>query len=177
MTTDAPTPTPSDGSSSSAGPTSPVESAPSGGASVPSGGASASGREERSTSVRPGALTPYLTVDDARRALDWYVEVFAATRRGEPVTMPDGRIGHAELTVAGAVLMLADESPDLGLLGPRARGGPSQSLVLEVADVDATVRRAVAAGALLSRPAADNPHGRNAVVVDPFGHRWLVSSP
>ncbi|MDQ6874746.1 MAG: VOC family protein [Actinomycetota bacterium] len=121
-------------------------------------------------------LTPYLAVDDARRALDWYADVFDGRPEGQPTVMPDGRIGHAELIIGNAPLMLADEHPELGLLGPKARGGTSQSIVMEVPDVEATVRRAVAAGAELTRPVADQPYGRNAVITDPFGHRWLVTT-
>ncbi|MGH3980800.1 MAG: VOC family protein [Pseudonocardiaceae bacterium] len=118
----------------------------------------------------------YIAVDSARRALDFYVEAFDARRRGEPYIMDDGRVGHAELAIGDSVLMLADEFPEIGMLSPRTRGGPSQSLYLRVADVDATVRRAVEAGATLERAVADYDYGRNGVVADPFGHRWIVSS-
>jgi predicted enzyme related to lactoylglutathione lyase len=73
--------------------------------------------------------------------------------------------------------MLADEWPELELLGPKTRGGPSQSVYLTVPDVDAVVARAVEEGAELARPVADYPYGRNGVIVDPFGHRWMVTSP
>ncbi|HEU5156738.1 MAG TPA: VOC family protein [Streptosporangiaceae bacterium] len=122
------------------------------------------------------SLTPYLTVDDGRRALEWYVRALGARSRGEPIVMDDDRIGHAELAFGDSVLMLADEFAELGLLAPKARGGVSQSLRLEVADVDGTVRRAVELGARLERPVADQGYGRNGVIVDPFGHRWLVSA-
>jgi uncharacterized glyoxalase superfamily protein PhnB len=132
---------------------------------------------EPTAAAPPRALTPYLAVADARQALDWYVRAFGARRRGEPTVMEDGRVGHAELAVGDSVLMLADEYPELGLLGPRARGGVSVSLVLEVANVDATVARAVELGAELTRPVADYDYGRNGVVSDPFGHRWMISGP
>jgi uncharacterized glyoxalase superfamily protein PhnB len=121
----------------------------------------------------------YLAVNDARRALDFYELAFGARRRGDPIVMEDGRIGHAELAIGDSVLMLADESPEIDLLSPRTRGGPSQSLYLRVFEpdaVDATVRDAVEAGARLERAAADYDYGRNAVVVDPSGHRWMISS-
>ncbi|HEX2301252.1 MAG TPA: VOC family protein [Pseudonocardiaceae bacterium] len=121
-------------------------------------------------------LTPYLAVGDARRALDFYADAFGARRRGDPVVMDDGRIGHAELAVGDSVLMLADEFGEIGMLAPSSRGGPSQTLLLQVTDVDAAVARAVQAGAELTRPVADSPHGRNGVVVDPFGHRWMISA-
>jgi uncharacterized glyoxalase superfamily protein PhnB len=127
--------------------------------------------------VQPHSLTPYLAVSDARRAIDWYVEVFAGRRRGEPIVMPDGRIGHVEIAIGDSVLMLADEHPELGLLGPAARGGVTQSIVVEVPDVDETVHRAVQRGGVLTRAVADYDYGRNGVVNDPFGHRWMISSP
>ena len=80
----------------------------------------------------------------------------------------------AEVELDGDVLMLADEFPELGLVGPHTRGGVSQSLHLTVRDVDAVVARAVAAGGRLDREPADTPHGRTGVVVDPAGHRWMV---
>ncbi|MGH3788563.1 MAG: VOC family protein [Pseudonocardiaceae bacterium] len=121
----------------------------------------------------------YIAVNDARNALDFYELAFGARRRGEPIVMEDGRIGHAELAMGDSVLMLADEFPEIDLLSPRTRGGASQSLYLRVSEpgaVDATVRRAVDAGARLERVAADYDYGRNAVVVDPSGHRWMISS-
>ena len=121
-------------------------------------------------------LVSYIGVGDARRALDWYSEVLGARRRGDPVLMADGRIGHAELAVGDSVLMLTEHNPDGGLVSPEPERGHSHSLMLHVADVDETVRRAVGRGAELTRPPADYPYGRNAVIVDPFGHRWMISS-
>ncbi len=120
------------------------------------------------------SVSAYLAVDDARRALDFYTEVFAARRVGEPIVMPDGRVGHAELDLGDSRLMLSDAHPELGLLSPRTRGGVSTTLVVLVDDVDATINRAVAAGAELERPARDEPYGRTGVVRDVFGHRWMV---
>lgn len=121
-------------------------------------------------------LTPYLAVVDARAAVDFYVAAFGAARRGEPIVMPDGRTGHAEVALGDSVLMLADEFPEMGLAAPATRGGVSQSLLLEVADPDGVVDRALAAGGVLERPVADSPHGRGGVVLDPSGHRWMVSA-
>jgi uncharacterized glyoxalase superfamily protein PhnB len=121
----------------------------------------------------------YLAVNDARTALDFYESAFGAQRRGEPIVLDDGRIGHAELAIGDSVLMLADEFAEIGLLSPRTRGGPSQSLYLRVSEpvaVDATVRDAVEAGGRLERAAADYDYGRNAVIVDPSGHRWMIAS-
>lgn len=125
----------------------------------------------------PPALTPYIAVADARRALEWYVEVFDAERRGEPYVMPDGSIGHAELGIGDAVLMLAEGYPEEGMHVPAAEAGTSVSLHVQVPDVDATVRRALAGGAQLVRDVADQPYGRTGVLSDPFGHRWMVQTP
>lgn len=128
------------------------------------------------TDVRQSTLTPYLAVRGAAAALDFYVAVFGARRRGEPYVMPDGAIGHAELEVGESLLFLAEEAPSLGLLGPAARGGPSVGLLVLVADVDAVLARAVERGAVLVTGAEDTEHGRRARLDDPFGHRWLVMS-
>ena len=124
-----------------------------------------------------GRLTPYLAVRDARRALHWYRDVFAAQPLGEPIVMPDGRIGHAELELHGAVLYLADEHPQIGVEAPRPDHGAAVTLHLQVEDVDSLTERATGAGATLERPPTDNPYGRVAVVRDPFGHRWMLNAP
>ncbi len=122
-------------------------------------------------------LTPYLIVADAHRALDWYEHALGATRLGPPTVMPDGRIGHAELELAGSTLFVADESPESQVAAPRAGEGATVFLVVEVPDVDRAVARAADAGADVERQAADHPYGRNAVIRDPFGHRWMLSGP
>ncbi len=121
------------------------------------------------------AVTPYLAVPDARAAVEFYVEAFGARRRGEPIVMPDGRTGHVEVALGDSVLMMADEFPEMGLVAPLNRGGVSQSLRLEVGDPDAVVERAVRLGGTLERPVTDSPYGRGGVVVDPAGHRWMIS--
>jgi uncharacterized glyoxalase superfamily protein PhnB len=125
----------------------------------------------------PMTLSPYLNVADARAAIAFYTDAFGAVPRGEPYVMEDGRIGHAEVAVGGSVLMLADEFPEMGFVGPHSAGGISVSLHLTVPDVDAVVARAVAAGAQLEREPADAPYGRTGVVRDPAGHRWMVQAP
>jgi predicted enzyme related to lactoylglutathione lyase len=122
------------------------------------------------------ALTPYLAVADARRALDWYVEGLGARPRGEPIVMPDGRIGHAELDLGGALVILSDEHPEIGVSAPRPGEGATVTLHLQVGNVDKLAARAVDAGAVLERAPADQPYGRNAVIRDPFGHRWMLAS-
>ncbi len=127
------------------------------------------------TPVPPMALTPYLAVADGRRAIEWYVDAFGARLRGEPIVMPDGRIGHAELDFGGALVMLADEFPDIGHTAPRPGAGSPVTLHLEMAGIDDIVARAVEEGATLDRPPADHEYGRNATIIDPFGHRWLLA--
>lgn len=124
---------------------------------------------------RPGAL-PYLTVSGAQSAIDYYVEAFGARLIGDPVLMPDGRIGHAELAMGGGVVYLAEEYPELGLSAPQP-GATSVSLMLPVADADAALARGLRAGGTLERAPGHN-HGRRAAVLgDPFGHRWILSAP
>ncbi len=113
-------------------------------------------------------LTPYLAVRDARAALDFYVEVFGATRRSEPIVMADGRIGHAELRIGDSVLMFAEESPEIGHT-------PGGSVRIEVPDAALVVDRAVGHGAQVIRPVTDSPHGRGGTIRDPFGQRWIVA--
>jgi len=129
----------------------------------------------------PPTLTPYITVGDARRALDWYATVFGATRRGEPYVMPDGSIGHAELAIGDAVLMLSEDSDQVPVRSPRTDPGPdrtfSHSLHVQVDDVDRTVDEARRRGAEVEREPGDQPYGRVAVIVDPFGHRWMLNKP
>lgn len=117
------------------------------------------------------SVSPYLAVDNAWRALDFYVEVFGAERRGEPLVMEDGKVGHAEVAIGDSVLMMAEEFPEIGHVS--AAGGAS--LRVEVTDVDSTLRRAIQHGAELLSPAEDRGHGRGGTIRDPFGQRWLVS--
>ncbi|MEU4254207.1 VOC family protein [Amycolatopsis sp. NPDC026612] len=128
--------------------------------------------ETPTTHAELRSLTPYLAVSDARAALDFYVEVFGAVRRAEPILMDDGRIGHAELAIGDAVLMLAEEYPEIGHVAPREGGA---SVRVEVPDPDASVTRALELGATLIRAVSDSPYGRGGSFRDPFGQRWLVS--
>ncbi len=125
-------------------------------------------------------LTPYIVVSDARRALTWYVEVFGGQRRGADYVNPDGTIGHAEIRIGDAVLMLSEASdlwPDVPVGAPDSRARFSHSLHLQVDDVDAATERARRSGAAVEREPADQPYGRAAVLVDPFGHRWILLRP
>jgi uncharacterized glyoxalase superfamily protein PhnB len=128
----------------------------------------------------PPTLTPYIVVSDARRAMDWYVEVFGAQRRGEPHVNADGTIGHAEVGIGDAVLMFAEASglwPDVPVRAPDSPATFSHTLHLEVDDVDASTERARRSGASVEREPADQPYGRGSVIVDPFGHRWMLLRP
>ena len=124
---------------------------------------------------RPAAL-PYLTVARGREAIDWYVDALGATLVGEPVVMADGRIGHAELALAGGVLYLADEYPEIGLKAPEPQA-VSVSLMLHVPDTDAALRRARDNGAQVQREPYENYGSRSAAIIDPFGHRWMLAGP
>ncbi|MBO0827350.1 MAG: VOC family protein [Streptosporangiales bacterium] len=121
-------------------------------------------------------LTPYLTVDDAASAIAFYGKAFGAVERTRH-PMDDGRLGHAELLVDGAALMLSDEYPEVGARSPRSLGGATSAIVLTVDDVDAVYTRAVDAGATADRPPSDAGYGRRGWLVDPYGHRWCLSSP
>lgn len=124
---------------------------------------------------RPAAL-PYLSVADARAAITWYADAFGAAVVGEPIVMDDGRIGHAEIALGDGVLYLADEYPELGLKAP-APQAVSVSLMLPVADTDAALQQARESGATVEREVYENYGTRNATVVDPFGHRWMLTGP
>jgi predicted enzyme related to lactoylglutathione lyase len=125
----------------------------------------------------PPTLTPYIAVSDARRAIDWYVDVLDAHPRGEPFEMPDGSIGHAELGVGDAVLMLSEGSDQAPVQPPEPGRKFSHTIHATVDDVDDTMRRARERGAQVEREPRDEPYGRVAVFVDPFGHRWLLNQP
>ncbi|PXY37531.1 VOC family protein [Prauserella flavalba] len=118
------------------------------------------------------ALTPYLAVPDASAALDFYVEVFGATRRAEPIVMPDGRVGHAEVAIGDSVLMLAEEFAEIGHT-VAASGGAS--IRVEVPDVAEAIRRAVGLGAEQVGDVEDRGHGLTGRIRDPFGQRWLLA--
>lgn len=122
------------------------------------------------------AVVPYLTVPDARAAIAWYVDALGAVEIGEPIVMDDGRIGHAELELAGGVLYLADEYPEIGLKAPSPQAN-SVSLMLSVPDTDAALERARILGAQVQREPYENYGTRNAAIIDPSGHRWMLSGP
>jgi uncharacterized glyoxalase superfamily protein PhnB len=116
----------------------------------------------------------YLRVKNATAAIEFYRAAFGATEKFR-LSEPSGRIGHAELDFGGTTIMISDEYPEAGILGPASLGGTTFSVHLHVDDADAVVARAVAAGATIVRPLRDQFHGeRGGAVRDPFGHDWLI---
>ena len=121
-------------------------------------------------------VTPYLVVDGAGAAIEFYGKVLGATERMR-LPGPDGSIGHAELQLGDSLIMVADEAPQLGLRGPKAIGGTPVTISVYVEDVDGVVERAVQAGATVLRPVEDQFYGdRSGQFEDPFGHRWSVAT-
>lgn len=119
-------------------------------------------------------LFAYLRVADAGKAISFYREAFDATEKFRLVE-PNGRVGHAELDFNGATLMLSDEFPEFGLLGPGSGGDSTFTLHLHVDDCDAVIATAIRAGATLEMPIADHFYGeRSGAIRDPFGYRWSI---
>ena len=122
------------------------------------------------------AITPYLSVRGAAQAIEFYKKAFGAR---EIMRMPgtEGKIGHAEVEIGNARVMLADEVEALAFMSPQARGGSTVHLHIYVEDVDAMVARASAAGAKISRPVQDQFYGdRTGSIEDPFGHVWHIAT-
>jgi PhnB protein len=133
------------------------------------------------SSVRPvpegyHSVTPYLAIDGAAGAIEFYKKAFGAD---EVMRMPapGGKVGHAEIEIGGSRIMLADEFPDMGFRSPKAIGGSPVSLHLYVEDVDVVAKRAVAAGAKQLRPVKDQFYGdRTGTFEDPYGHVWHIAT-
>ena len=122
------------------------------------------------------AITPYLSIKGASDAIEFYKKAFGATEAMR-LAQPDGRIGHAELQIGDSRIMLADEFPEMDFRSPPSIGGSPVHLHMYVANVDAVVSRAVAAGAKIVRPVQDQFYGdRLGTVADPYGHVWHVST-
>lgn len=116
----------------------------------------------------------YLRVHDTAAAIDFYTRAFGAKELFRLVE-PSGRIGHAEVKIGPATLMLSDEYPEMDIRGPRSIGATTVSIHLHVSDVDRLFEQAVAAGATAVRPLQDQFYGeRSGTVRDPFGHEWLL---
>lgn len=119
-------------------------------------------------------LFPYLRVKNAGKAIEFYTRTFGAKEKFR-LTEPSGRIGHAELDFGSAIVMLSEEYPEFGFVGPETIGATSMSIHLHVEDCDAMIRRAVAEGATLVREPSDAFYGeRSGTVRDPFGHEWMI---
>ena len=122
-------------------------------------------------------VTPYLCVKDAVRAIEFYKKAFGATEVMRLVDPTNGKIGHAQIQIGASMVMLADEFPEMGILSPQSLGGSPVSISLFVEDVDALASQAIAAGAKVLGPVADQFWGeRSGKFEDPFGHIWLIQT-
>jgi uncharacterized glyoxalase superfamily protein PhnB len=122
-------------------------------------------------------LTPFLTVRDAERAINFYQKAFGAEVRGGVAKGPDGKVMHAELKIGDSIIMLSDEFPDFGALSPQSIGGSGMGLHIYVDGVDAAFDRAVKAGATVEMPVMDQFWGdRYGKLRDPFGHKWSIAT-
>ena len=137
--------------------------------------------QEVNMAVRPipegyPRVMPYLSIDGAAAAIDFYTTVLDAKERMR-MPGPDGSVGHAELEVGDSIIMLADESPDMGNKSPKALGGSPVSIMVYVEDVDATFAKALKSGATEVQPLENKFYGdRSGSFEDPWGHQWHVSS-
>ena len=120
-------------------------------------------------------INTYLCVDGAAEAIEFYTAVLGFTERHRMTF--DGRIGHCELLLGDSMIMLSDEYPEMGVIGPKTLGGTPMSMNVYVEDSDATFAAAVAAGATAQRPVEDQFYGdRSGQFEDPWGHRWGVAT-
>ena len=121
-------------------------------------------------------LTPYMTVRDAARAIEFYKQAFGAEEKGV-MKGPDGKVMHAELRIGDSLFMLADEYPEFGSLSPQSSGGSGMGLHIYVEDVDSSFDRAIKAGGKVEMPVSDMFWGdRYGKLVDPFGHKWSIAT-
>jgi PhnB protein len=128
--------------------------------------------------VPPGYhhVTPYLIIKGAAAAIDFYKDVFGATEIMR-MPQPDGRIGHAEMKMGDSVIMLADEHPEMDIVGPATLGNSTVGILLYVDDADTTFNKAVSRGAKVNKAMADQFYGdRSGTVIDPFGHKWTIAT-
>jgi PhnB protein len=138
-------------------------------------------KEEAEMAVKPipdgyHTATPYLIVRDAARAIDFYTRAFGATALMR-LPDPSGKMRHAEIKIGNSPIMLADEFPDMGCRSPQSLGGAAVSLMLYVEDVDTQFSQAIAAGAKVLNPVADQFYGdRSGTLEDPFGHVWTLAT-
>lgn len=122
------------------------------------------------------SLTPYLILNGAADAIEFYKKAFGAVERMR-MPMPEGKIGHAEIQIGNSVIMLADESEAMGAKSAASMGGSPVMMHLYVDDSDAVMEKAVAEGARVIRPIKDQFYGdRSGMVEDPFGYQWAIST-
>jgi uncharacterized glyoxalase superfamily protein PhnB len=122
------------------------------------------------------SVTPFLTVRDAARAIEFYKQAFGAVERGV-MKDDDGKVLHAELMIGNSIIMLSDEFPKYGALSPQSVGGTPMGLHIYVDGVDAAFERAVKAGAHVEMPVMDQFWGdRYGKLTDPFGHKWSIAT-
>jgi PhnB protein len=121
-------------------------------------------------------ITPYLVIKGAASAIDFYKKAFGAIEIMR-MPQPDGRVGHAELKFGDSFVMLADEFPEMNVVGPQTLGNSPVGIMLYVDDVDAVFNRALSLGATVNKPLADQFYGdRNGTLIDPFGHKWTIAT-
>jgi PhnB protein len=122
------------------------------------------------------SITPYMTVRDAARAIDFYKRAFGAVEKGA-MKGPIGKVMHAELRIGDSIFMLADEFPEFNSLSPQSTGGAGMGLHIYTEDVDSAFDRAVKAGATVEMPVSDMFWGdRYGKLADPFGHKWSIGT-
>ena len=122
------------------------------------------------------SATPYLIVNGAARAIEFYKKAFGATELMR-FPGPGGKLMHAEIKVGDSPIMLADEMPEMEAKSPQAYGGTPVGIMLYVTDADATFKQAVAAGAKVVKPVQDQFYGdRSGTLIDPFGHKWTIGT-
>ncbi|HEV7243131.1 MAG TPA: VOC family protein [Thermoanaerobaculia bacterium] len=122
------------------------------------------------------SVTPYLVIDGAAAALEFYKKAFGAVEVMR-MSSPDGRIGHAEMKIGDSFIMLADEHPEMGHRGPKSIGGTPVGIMIYVENADALFQAALAGGATEFRPMEDQFYGdRSGSITDPFGHNWTIAT-
>jgi PhnB protein len=122
------------------------------------------------------SVTPYLIINGAAKAIEFYKSAFGATELMR-LEGPDGKLGHAEIKIGDSAVMLADEAPDMGYRSPQSLGGAGVSLMVYVDRVDDVFKRAIATGAKELRPVKDQFYGdRSGTLQDPYGHTWTIAT-
>lgn len=135
-------------------------------------------RKKKVSAIPKGyhSITPYLIVDQAAKAIEFYKKAFGA-KENMRMEQPGGKVGHAELTIGDAKIMLSDECPEMDARAPKAYGGSPMMIHLYVKNSDAVVEKAAALGAKIIKPVADMFYGdRSGMIQDPFGYKWCVST-